>query len=1088
MKKRRKSNEEPWDQLRKLRLRVAELEESEARRAKVERAVELSERYFRSLIENVQDIVTMLDVDGNVTYQSPSIKRVLGYEEDELLRRNVLELLHPDDVAAAVEKMGHVVKDRGSTATMEVRFRHKDGRWLFMEGEGKAIVGDSELTGIIVNSHDITERKRIEGELLQRRELLERAVVERTSELRESAERLKREVAAHERAEEALRGSEERYRNLVENINDAIFTVDERGDLTFMSPVMERILGYKAEEVIGENFTRFVHPEDLEEAVWSLGESLRGRLHLTELRVVDKDGDIKYIRSSSRPLVKDGRTVGLSGILTDVTERKLAEEALRESEEKFRSLIERATDIIVILDGEGKVLYGSPSNRRILSYEEEGFVGRNVFEMVHPDDREKAIAVFERSTIAPGGIGQLDLRFETAHGDWRDLEVVGYNLLDDPCVRGVVINAHDITDRKLAEEALRESEEKFRLLSEQSMMGIIIIQEDMVKYANRAAEEIFGYGVDESMDWPPGEFTKTIHPDDRGFVMRQIAKKQCEEKDAIVNYRARGITSSGEEKWMEVYSKTVYLAGEPINLITMIDISERVFMEEELKNREEHYRTLTENALDVTSIVNRDGVITYISPSVEKVLGYGPEEIINDVGFSFVHPDDVSKAAEGLRYVLEHPQEVFNVELRTRHKDGGWRDIEITGRNFLDHPSMRGIVANYRDITESKLTRERLEGINRLFLSLGADLIDNMERIVRTTRDILGGAMAAYCRVEKGKLSVLSTAPGGEDFNVTGDFDDYIGARMISGTGRSPVIIQDVDSTTYAARDPLVRKYGMRSFLGYPVRVKDKKIGCLCLLDAEVREFSHEDLEILGMLARALSVEEERLASEQSMKDFIDIASHELRHPITLMKGYALTLRDYGERVDEDSRREFLAIIGQGADRLNSLIKELLDVSRIERGRFSINKKRINLEPLIQRAVSEMTDRGCEDRFLVSIPEDMDPQRVDPEKLVSVLVILLENAVNHSPDGAPVEIDAERVDGGTVISVLDRGVGVPEKSRKLIFERFYQVEDALHHSKPGMGLGLYIAREIVEAHGGCIWCEPREGGGSVFRFSIPGKE
>jgi len=102
-----------------------------------------------------------------------------------------------------------------------------------------------------------------------------------------------------------------------------------------------------------------------------------------------------------------------------------------------------------------------------------------------------------------------------------------------------------------------------------------------------------------------------------------------------------------------------------------------------------------------------------------------------------------------------------------------------------------------------------------------------------------------------------------------------------------------------------------------------------------------------------------------------------------------------------------------------------------------------------------------------------------------VLVILLDNAVNHSPDDSGIEVVAEPRDGEVLISVLDQGVGVPGKDRKLIFERFYQVEDALHHTSPGMGLGLYIAREIVEAHGGRIWYEPREGGGSIFRFTVP---
>ena len=110
----------------------------------------------------------------------------------------------------------------------------------------------------------------------------------------------------------------------------------------------------------------------------------------------------------------------------------------------------------------------------------------------------------------------------------------------------------------------------------------------------------------------------------------------------------------------------------------------------------------------------------------------------------------------------------------------------------------------------------------------------------------------------------------------------------------------------------------------------------------------------------------------------------------------------------------------------------------------------------------------------------------DPERIARVLVILIDNAVNHSPRGSPVEVEANPVDEkGVTVAVMDRGWGVPEDERERIFKRFYQVEEAVRHSNPGIGLGFYIAREIVEAHGGKIWCEPHEGGGSIFRFTLP---
>jgi len=1452
---------QPLGELLELRLRIAELEEAEARRRRVDKALRLSEKYFRTLIENTMDVITMLDQDGVITYQSPSTERVLGYGEEELLGKNILQYIHPADSAAVVERMARIVDSLRDLGPFRFRFRRKEGSWCDLEGTGKAILEGSELAGIIISSRDITRRKRTEQELRRYQERLEEMVLERTAELektnyllrreigerrqaelekrqseeyfqelfkntqdlilvigedgrirfinaavkrmlgyeveemvgrdayeqihpddiqrviesqrdtdqprtlevrvrhkdgswrwheatetnllehaavegivistrdvterklaeealRESEEKFRsitnaatdailslddqgritymnragekifgytsqevvgqemvslfiperfrdayrmgmeeyiaagegdlpikrmeipglrkdgteflaevsisafhirgawhfealvRDITEQKEAEEALKESEERYRALVENANDVIYTVDTKGGIVYISPAIERISGYKAGELIGRNFLEFIHPDDQAERLSDFGATMQGRLQPSEFRLLDRDGSIRYVRTSSRPVVKDGMVVGLSGVMTDITERREAEESLERSERYFRSLIENARDIIAVLDAEGDVTYESPSVERVLGYKPGELLGKNVFEFVHPEDVPRVREVFSAGIQTPGTIEYLELRFAHADGSWRHLDVTGYNLLEDPSVGGVVINARDITERKeaeeslrdseekyrdlvenindviltldkdgfisyispviekvsgysveellgrhysefvhpddlperlakrerllrgaeepsefrlvdkdgsirfvrtsshlrfkegemagtvvvmtdisermRAEEALRESEEKFRLISEQSIMGIIILQDDMVKYVNQAAADVFGYTVEEALAWGPKEFVKAIHPDDMPFVLEQIEKKRTGEPGAVANYITRIISGTGKVKWAEVYSKSVLFGGRKADLITIADVSERMRMQEELKGREEYFRSLIENASDVIVTVDHEGRVTYVSPSVERTLGFKPEELLGDVGFAKINPDDIFRAVETFKRILENPGRVYSVGLRVKHKNGTWRYIDVNVRNLLGHPSVQAIVANYRDITERKLMRERLESINHLFLSLGVDLVTNMESIMRAARDILGGKMAVYCRLQKGRFSLLTTAQGEDGLIVTRQPEGFVGYKVISADMDEPLVIEDLEASGYGEKDPLVRKYGLKSFVGYPVRTgRDQTMGCLGLFIDGARELSADELEILGMLARALSVEEERLSHEEGLKDFIDIASHELRHPVTLMKGYALTLRDFAHKMDEDARREALNVINDGAERLDLLVRELLNVSRIERGRFTMKKREADLKHLIERAVEEVREKGCEQRFEVSVSEGIGLRRVDEEKMVRVMVILLDNAVNHSPAGSTIELVAECRDGEALVSVLDRGVGVPEKERGLIFERFYQVVDALHHSTSGMGLGLYIAREIVESHGGKIWCEAREGGGSAFRFTIP---
>ncbi|MDI6874432.1 MAG: CHASE4 domain-containing protein [Actinomycetota bacterium] len=505
----------------------------------------------------------------------------------------------------------------------------------------------------------------------------------------------------------------------------------------------------------------------------------------------------------------------------------------------------------------------------------------------------------------------------------------------------------------------------------------------------------------------------------------------------------------------------------------------------ELREEEERrFRSLVEHAQDIIVVLDREGTVTYQSPSTGNILGYGRDGIVGKNVFDLIHPEDLSRARHVFRRGVEQPGSLGRHELRFRRGDGSWCRLEFTGLNLLEDPAVRGMVVNARDITAQVEARERLERINRLFTGLGAEVMDNIDRIVFACREILGVDFAAYSRAEKDKLVVISTAPGEEGFKVVEPSEKCPFINLISINAREPLPPRRLNVQEHCGECPVGSLEGYGLCAAYPVTRVDKTVGFLSVFDPQKKDLSRDELETLGTLARAISVEEERLAHEAELKDFIDIASHELRHPITLMKGYAVTLRDYGERMPEETRRELLENIDRGADRLDLLIRELLDVSRIERGRLDLNLREVPLRPVVERALYEMEARGYRGRFRLNLPSGLSPRTVDPEKIQRVLIILLENAVNFSPPESPIELSVEEKDGGAVFSVLDRGPGVPDKDRERIFERFYQVEDVLHHSKSGMGMGLYIAREIVEAHGGKIWYEPRPGGGSVFRFTL----
>ncbi|MHB8896664.1 MAG: sensor histidine kinase [Candidatus Geothermincolia bacterium] len=237
--------------------------------------------------------------------------------------------------------------------------------------------------------------------------------------------------------------------------------------------------------------------------------------------------------------------------------------------------------------------------------------------------------------------------------------------------------------------------------------------------------------------------------------------------------------------------------------------------------------------------------------------------------------------------------------------------------------------------------------------------------------------------------------------------------------------------------------------------------------------------------AAMLEAELEKQHSEE-LASIISVAAHELRHPATVFKGYAQTLLGAWDRLDEKSIEESLHAVDKAADRLSRLAEGLLEAARLESDGVNLTFGTANSGTIIEHAVAELRGRGLGTEYIRPVDGRMIVVKADERKIQMVICVLLDNAVKFSPADRPVSVYCEKIVGEAVFRVEDRGCGIPEEHRELIFERFYQVEDILHHSAPGLGLGLHVAKSIVEAHGGWIKVEPRAGGGSVFSFGIPG--
>lgn len=301
--------------------------------------------------------------------------------------------------------------------------------------------------------------------------------------------------------------------------------------------------------------------------------------------------------------------------------------------------------------------------------------------------------------------------------------------------------------------------------------------------------------------------------------------------------------------------------------------------------------------------------------------------------------------------------------------------------------------------------------------------------------------------------------------------------RYFESVGRNLLADPMVAAIVVNSRDVTRRKRAEEELERYRRRLEQ-------LVEERTAELAATNVQLREEISEKMQAEAELKERAERLADFLVVASHELRHPISVVKGYTTMLQGYLERMDPDMLGEILTALDISVDRLTGHVDELLQASLVEEGRFFFEKRASELGPLIEESVSDLEGLRRDNEVTVKVSRGAGSALVDPERFKQLMDILLDNAVKFSPESSPLEIEVTRNGELTTVSVMDRGIGVPEEFREQVFDRFFQVEELKHHSSVGLGLGLYFGRIIAEAHNGTIQCLERAGGGSIFRFTI----
>jgi PAS domain S-box-containing protein len=498
----------------------------------------------RILVDQSRDGIVTLDQEGRVFEANQRFADMLGYTPGEMKDLHVWDW----EAVATKEQLEDMISSVDEVGDhFETRHRRKDGTLLDVEiSTNAAVFSGQKLIFCVVR--DISDKKD---------------------------------------AARALEASEQKFRSLVEYALEVIFILDLEGKILFSNTAAARILEAGTPvELVGRNAIEFVAPESLEDALRDFEEVAKGHdAYLARYKIITAKGKEIFVESIGKVITYEGKPANLLS-LRDVTARIRAEEAVRQNETRFSALIQNSSDIIRVLDREGKITFESDSAERILGYPQGSLIGKDPMDYIHPDDlarvKEDLAEVFDRIN---SGI-PTEFRIRKADGTYIWVESIGNNLLDVPGVNGIVVTTRPIQQRKEAEDALRESEERLRLSLEGADAGFW----DWHLPSNTA---VFSDRYYTMIGYEPGEFsadfdtwTERIHPDDRKRVVTDLQRQiQKGESQLEIEYRIR--TKDGGWLWILGRGKVVEKdeKGTPLRITGVnIDITNRRLLESEIKS------------------------------------------------------------------------------------------------------------------------------------------------------------------------------------------------------------------------------------------------------------------------------------------------------------------------------------------------------------------------------------------------------------------------------------------------------------------------------------------------------------------------
>jgi PAS domain S-box-containing protein len=930
----------------------------------------------------------------------------------------------------------------------------------------------------------------------------------------------------------------DQFRLLVEGTTEyAIFMLDPNGHIRTWNAGAERLKGFRAEEIIGQHFSR-LYPQEAIDRGWPDHElkvaGAEGRFEDEGWRI-RKDGTQFWANVMITALYDDqGQLRGFSKVTRDLTARKNAEEALRQSEERFRLMIEGVKDYaIFLLDAEGKIESWNSGAERIKGYRAEEIIGQH-FSRLYPQE------AIDR------GWPDHELKVARAEGRFEDegwrmrkdgtqfwANVIITALYDrEGNFRGFSKVTRDLTERKRSEDNARQliqesvarqaAEENARVVHEErerlrvtlASIGDAVIAtnaEGRIDFLNEVAERLIGMTATEAAGCPRPDVFHIVNAQTRRTVGNPALRALKEGTIIGLANHTILISKDGTERPIDDSAAPIRDArGEVIGCVLVFrDVTEKKLADEALRQSEQQFRQLADAMPQIIWTAGADGRIDYLNRRWTEFTGL-PQTVSNEAWGTLLHPDDAQQASERWAASVKDGA-TFDLPVRlldSRHEVYRWHLI----RTIAVRDDAGNVVRWYGSSTDIH-AQKRMQQASYYLAQASAALatVVDFDSTLQKIANLAVPFFADWAAVDlqrDGQLTRLAVAH--QDPNKIELARQLMreyppspyaegGISAVFRTGQ-PQLMSDVTDELLmkSAKDErhlqLLRSLGLKSYICVPLVVSGNTRGVLTFATSEShRRYNGEDLAMAMDLAHRASVALENTELYEALRDadrrkdeFLATLAHELRNPLAPIRNSLEILKM--PRVDTEVADHARDVMERQVHHLVRLVDDLLDVSRIMRGKIVLRKERIELATVVARAVEAVQSLIDSQRHELSVrlTEQSLALDADPVRLAQVVVNLLTNAAKYTEPGGRIEVEANGGGGSAVLIVRDNGIGIPFDTLPRIFDLFVQVDHAAVRSQGGLGIGLTLVRNLIELHNGTI--EARSDGpgkGSEFIVRLP---